>query len=165
MHTQIKTIIIFPCSIPTDDPSCTILSSDLSVARVLPPMSSVSESTASIRNPSISLIPSRPLSVSSFACSPIDLPRPDTLASALISGEERIFRLIKIGCTLPITRCTCERSVSTLRRLRNWLRSSMTCSSLALMNIHYAHQCSKLRHSGGDLFQDAPKKYRTIKSA
>ena len=72
--------------------------------------------------------------------------RPDTLASALISCDEErfpnIFRLIKIGCTLPITSCTCERSFSTLRRLRNWLRSSMTCrrlSSLALMNIHYAH--------------------------
>ena len=36
---------------------------------------------------------------------PID--RPDTLASALISCDEErfpnIFRLIKIGCTLPIT--------------------------------------------------------------
>ena len=77
-------------------------------------------------------------------CSPID--RPDTLASALISCDEErfpnIFRLMKIGCTLPITSCTCERSFSTLRRLRNWLRSSMTCrrlSSLALMNIHYSH--------------------------
>ena len=76
-------------------------------------------------------------------CSPID--RPDTLASALISCDEQrfpnIFRLMKIGCTLPITSCTCERSFSTLRRLRNWLRSSMTCrrlSSLALMNIHYS---------------------------
>ena len=71
---------------------------------------------------------------------------PDTLASALISCDEElfpnIFRLMKIGCTLPITSCTCERSFSTLRRLRNWLRSSMTCrrlSSLALMNIHYSH--------------------------
>ena len=93
-------------------------------------------------------------------CSPID--RPDILfASALISCDEErfpnIFRLIKIGCTLPITSCTCERS---LRRLRNWLRSSMTCRRLALMNIHYAHP----RHSGEDLSQDAPKKNRTIKS-
>ena len=45
MHTQIKSIIIFPCSILTDDPSCTILSSDSdrhAVAHVLPPMSPVS---------------------------------------------------------------------------------------------------------------------------
>ena len=54
-------------------------------------------------------------------CLPID--RPDTLASTLISCDDRrfpnIFRLMKIGCTLPITSCTCERSFSTLRRLRN----------------------------------------------
>ena len=74
-------------------------------------------------------------------CSPID--RPDTLASALISCDEErfpnIFCLIKIGFTLSITSCTCERS---LRRLRNWLRSFMTCrrlASLAFTNIHYAH--------------------------
>ena len=77
-------------------------------------------------------------------CSPID--RPGTLASALIRCDEErfpnIFRFIKNGCTLPITSCTCERSFSTLHRLRNRLRSSMTCTrltSLALMNIHYAY--------------------------
>ena len=43
---------------------------------------------------------------------------------------------VKIGCTIPITSCTCECSFSTLRRLRNWMRSAMSCSrlsSLALM--------------------------------
>ena len=48
MHTQLK---IFSCSIFTDLPLCTILSTHSSVAHVLPPMSSVSEPTASIRNP------------------------------------------------------------------------------------------------------------------
>ena len=125
MHTQIKSIIIFPCSILSDDDSytytfkkvelhdacthamhanncvtlymignysttvvitffsCTILSSDSSVAQFC--LRCVSEPTASFRNPFISLIPSCPVSVSSFPCSPIDRPRPDTLASALIS--------------------------------------------------------------------------------
>ena len=77
-------------------------------------------------------------------CSPEE--RPDSLGTALQQCDEErfpnIFRLLKIGCTLPITSCTCERSFSTLRRLRNWLRSSMGCtrlSSLALMNVHYGH--------------------------
>ena len=75
MHTQIKSIIIFPCSILTDDdPSCTILSSDSSVAHVLPPMSPVSEPTASIFSHTV-------VSCKCFfiSCSPIDRPRPDTL--------------------------------------------------------------------------------------
>ena len=77
-------------------------------------------------------------------CSPEE--RPDSLGTALqqcdVERFPNIFRLLKIGCTLPITSCTCERSFSTLRRLRNWLRSSMGCtrlSSLALMNVHYGH--------------------------
>ena len=119
MHTQIKSIIIFPCSILSDDPSCTMHTFCLRC---------VSEPTASFRNTFISLVPSCPVSVSSFSCSPIDRPWPDTLASALIAvcDESNIFRLIKIGCTLPITSCSCERSFSTLRHLRNWLMSSMS---------------------------------------
>ena len=73
--------------------------------------------------------------------------RPDSLGAAILECDEErfpnVFRLIKIGCTIPITSCTCERSFSTLRRLRNWMRSSMSCSrlsSLALMNIHYNHE-------------------------
>ena len=53
-----------------------------------------------------------------------------------------LFVLLKIGSTLPISLCECERSFSVLRRLRTRLRSSMTTSrlsSLALMNIHYNH--------------------------
>ena len=72
--------------------------------------------------------------------------RLDSLGAAILQCDEErfpnVFRLIKIGCTIPITSCTCERSFYTLRRLRNWMRSSMSCSrlsSLALMNIHYNH--------------------------
>ena len=46
--------------------------------------------------------------------------RPDSLGAALQQCDEErfpnIFRLLKIGCTLPITSCTYERSFSTLRR-------------------------------------------------
>ena len=55
-----------------------------------------------------------------------------------------IFRSPKIGSTLPISSCECERSFSVLRRLGGpWLRLSTTTSRLsslaALMNIHYNH--------------------------
>ena len=45
-----------------------------------------------------------------------------------------------ILCTLPITSAECERSFSTLRRLKTYLRSTMSSereSGLALMNINY----------------------------
>ena len=71
--------------------------------------------------------------------------RPDSLAKCLkVIDEERfpnLFDVIKIGATIPLSSCECERSFSTLRRLRTWLRSSMKTSrltSLALMNIHYS---------------------------
>lgn len=45
----------------------------------------------------------------------------------------------KILATLPVTTCTAERSFSTLRRLKTYLRSTMgdlRCTGLALLNIH-----------------------------
>lgn len=50
-----------------------------------------------------------------------------------------IHTLLLIAATLPSTTCECERSFSALRRLNNYLRSSMNSSrldSLALINIH-----------------------------
>lgn len=49
----------------------------------------------------------------------------------------RVKRLLKILCTLPITNCTSERSFSTLRRLKTYLRSTMhneRLNGLALLN-------------------------------
>ena len=53
-----------------------------------------------------------------------------------------IHTLLRIACTLPVTSCECERSCSVLRRLSNYTSSTMgqdRLTSLALMNIHYAH--------------------------
>jgi len=68
---------------------------------------------------------------------------PDSLAEAIKKCDSSRFPnflvLFKIGCTLPITSCECERSFSIMRRLRSWLRASMMMdrlSNLALMNIH-----------------------------
>ena len=69
---------------------------------------------------------------------------PSTFVEALKECDKdlypNIFTLLQIGATLPVTSCQCERSASSLRRLHNYLRCSMTqerLSSLALMHIHY----------------------------
>ena len=38
----------------------------------------------------------------------------------------KLLLLLKIGCTLVVTSCECERSFSTLTKLKTWLRYSMT---------------------------------------
>ena len=69
--------------------------------------------------------------------------RPSTLAESVKCDEIRlpnVFVLLKIGCTLPVTSCECERGFSAMRRLRNWLRENMKTdrlTSLPLMNIHH----------------------------
>jgi len=50
-----------------------------------------------------------------------------------------ISELLKILATLPCTTCTAERSFSTLRRLKTYLRNCMKAdrlTGLALLNIH-----------------------------
>ena len=50
-----------------------------------------------------------------------------------------IVKLIKIMLTVPVSSCTAERSFSALRRLKTFLRSTMTQTRLndvALLNVH-----------------------------
>jgi hypothetical protein len=70
--------------------------------------------------------------------------RPDSVAKALkLCDQENfpnLFVLLKLVATFPVTSCECERSFSTLRRLRSYLRASMSTTrltSLALMNVNY----------------------------
>uniref|UniRef100_A0ABD2XCV9 HAT C-terminal dimerisation domain-containing protein n=1 Tax=Trichogramma kaykai TaxID=54128 RepID=A0ABD2XCV9_9HYME len=51
-----------------------------------------------------------------------------------------VTMLLKILATLPISSCNAERSFSSLRRIKDWLRSTMSkdrLDGLALMNIHW----------------------------
>ena len=44
-----------------------------------------------------------------------------------------------IFATIPVTTCTCERSISTLRRLKTYLRSTVSetrMTGLAKLNVH-----------------------------
>ena len=48
--------------------------------------------------------------------------------------------LLKSICTIPVTSCACEQSISTLRRVKTYIRSTMgneRLKGLLLMNIYY----------------------------
>ena len=69
--------------------------------------------------------------------------RGSTLATAIKECEKdhfpNIFVLLKISCTLPVTSCKCERSLSTMRKHPTSLRTTMKTerlTSLTIINVH-----------------------------
>ena len=69
---------------------------------------------------------------------------PDTPSNALSSAAgpmyPNIYYILRAICTVPVTSCECERSVSVLRRLKTYLRTTMgqdRVTGLALMHIKY----------------------------
>ena len=76
-------------------------------------------------------------------CRQIEGPPPMTVQDLLPFVDNlsfpNILTAFKIFGTIPVTTCTCERSISTLRRLKTYLRNTMTESwllGLALLNVH-----------------------------
>ena len=62
-----------------------------------------------------------------------------TLKAVSFDGFENIKAILRILETLPITSCKCERTISALRALKNYQRSTMVedrLNGLALMQIH-----------------------------
>ena len=60
------------------------------------------------------------------ACDPYDFPNQ--------------YILLNIAATLPVTSCECDRSISTMRRLNNYMTCTMgesRLSPLAIMHIKY----------------------------
>lgn len=63
----------------------------------------------------------------------------DSLAECNIDIMPGIHKLLQIMATLPVSSCSSERSFSTLRRLKTYLRNSTgenRLNGLALLNIH-----------------------------
>ena len=63
----------------------------------------------------------------------------ETLRRIDFSGYTNIKVLLKILATIPVTSCTCERCISSLRLLKGYTRSTMTnvrLNGLALMYVH-----------------------------
>ena len=72
-----------------------------------------------------------------------DVILPTTLSEVLLFADKTSFPNIstafQIFATIPVTTCTCERSISGLRRLKTYLRNSMKenrLKALALLNVH-----------------------------
>jgi hypothetical protein len=68
---------------------------------------------------------------------------PQTAAEGLAACDKRAFPLIhtflSILVTLPVSTASAERSFSTLRRLKTWMRSRMAedrLTGLAILNVH-----------------------------
>lgn len=55
---------------------------------------------------------------------------PTTLQDLLKHTDKLLFpsihEAIRILATIPVTTCTCERSISGLRRVKTWMRNTMT---------------------------------------
>ena len=63
----------------------------------------------------------------------------DGVLSQLIPLIPEFVKLVKILLCMPVTSCTCERSFSCLRRLKTYLRSTMSqerLNHLAILNCH-----------------------------
>ena len=68
---------------------------------------------------------------------------PSSMQEALEKCDSTFFpnikRILVISSTFPVTSCECERSISTLRLLKTYLRSTMhqdRMNALALMYVH-----------------------------
>ena len=69
---------------------------------------------------------------------------PDTLSKAIkkcdVVNYPNLHKLLQLMLTLPITTAECERSMSRLRILKNYLRSTMKSerfNGLTLMKLHH----------------------------
>ena len=63
----------------------------------------------------------------------------DTLPEADTYTFPNILTILKLLAVLPVTTCGCERSISVLRRLKTYLKSTMVqdrLSGLALLHVH-----------------------------
>lgn len=64
----------------------------------------------------------------------------DTLQTTSMVFFPNIECMLRIFLTIPVTTCACERSFSAMRRLKTWLRASMSderLTGLALMHVHW----------------------------
>lgn len=61
------------------------------------------------------------------------LPRIDKITSP------NLYTAFQVAATIPVTSCSCERSISVLRRLKTYLRNTMGAkrmNGLSLLNVH-----------------------------
>ena len=69
---------------------------------------------------------------------------PDRVSEALAVVDQQafcnIYTILQLLATVPISSATCERSISTLRYIKTYLRNSMTQDRLNGLALMYAHR-------------------------
>lgn len=56
-----------------------------------------------------------------------------------------LYKLLKVALTIPVSSATCERSFSAMRRIKNWLRSSMIQERFTnLSTLHIEREISNV---------------------
>lgn len=86
------------------------------------------------------------------------------LLKSVVSQEnyQNIYVLLNIFLTIPISSATCERSFSCMRRIKTYIRSTMTqtrFSDLAILNIE-RELSNKINND--DILREFSSKYRHI---
>lgn len=89
--------------------------------------------------------------------------RPTTITECLIKCDEILFpntqRILRIFATIPVTSCTAERSFSTLRLIKSFLRSTMGENRLNGLSLLSVHKNIKLDHE--EVIQEYARKFDT----
>lgn len=74
----------------------------------------------------------------------VDAVIPYTVRSTLQCVDKdafpNVFTILQILATIPISSASCERSISTLRNLKNYLRNTMSEDRLNGLAMMYAHR-------------------------
>ena len=72
------------------------------------------------------------------------------IAAELVSSKAKqlmpnLFKVVKLLATMPISSCEAERSFSTLRRVKNHMRTTMGQDRLSALNVIAMHR-ERLNH-------------------
>ena len=69
--------------------------------------------------------------------------QPNTPSKALVYATESMFpnihHVLRVMCTVPVTSCECERSISVLRRLKTYLHAFINGSGTVFWTGLNAH--------------------------
>lgn len=67
-----------------------------------------------------------------------DVSLEDLKTCIVVNVYPNMYKLLQVALTLPISSATCERSFSTMRRIKTWMRSTMVenrFNDLSIINI------------------------------
>jgi len=68
-------------------------------------------------------------------CLPANFTFDDVKKNIVKVTYPNLYKLIQVGLTIPISSATCERSFSSMRRIKNWLRTSMLQQRFTYLSI------------------------------